>query len=65
MAGRRHDLGLYFALTCAAAVLIAGIGARHLWRQDRIERERAAEIDREKSEAEKVASVSGKMPKRS
>lgn len=51
MAGRRHDLGMYFALTCAAAVLIAGIGANYLWRQDRVERERAAEIDRVRIES--------------
>ena len=51
MAGRRHDLGVYFALTCAMAVLIAGIGAHYLWRQDRIERERAAEIDRVRIES--------------
>ena len=51
MVGRRHDLGVYFALTCAMAVLIAGIGAHYLWRQDRIERERAAEIDRVRIES--------------
>ena len=51
MAGRRHDLGVYFALTCAMAVLIAGIGAHYLWRQDRVERERAAEIDRVRIES--------------
>lgn len=33
------------------AVLIAGIGANYLWRQDRVERERAAEIDRVRIES--------------
>ena len=40
-----------FALTCFAAVLIAGIGARFLWRQDGIERERAAEVERARIES--------------
>lgn len=51
MVGRRFDLGLYFALTFGMAVVIAGIGANYLWRQDRVERERAAEIDRVRIES--------------
>ena len=51
MSRRRLDLDLYFALTCAAAVLIAALGVRYLWSQRMADCGRAAEIDRVRIES--------------